>query len=66
MRCVGAEDPPCKRCRNSNLECIMEKPGRPTGDGFGEEYVLACYSRQLTYKVESGLSSHRSPASRTL
>ncbi|WVQ71655.1 hypothetical protein IAR50_001195 [Cryptococcus sp. DSM 104548] len=37
MRCVGAEDPPCKRCRNSGLDCIMEKPGKSTsgGDGAG-------------------------------
>lgn len=39
MRCVGAEEPPCKRCRNSGLECVMEKPGKPTGDGTGEEFV---------------------------
>ena len=37
MRCVGAEDPPCKRCRNAGLECVMEKPGRSANDGVGEE-----------------------------
>jgi hypothetical protein len=37
MRCVGAEDPPCKRCRNGGLDCVMEKPGRPGGDGIGDE-----------------------------
>ncbi|ODO03333.1 hypothetical protein L198_02178 [Cryptococcus wingfieldii CBS 7118] len=35
MRCVGAEDPPCKRCRNSGLDCIMEKPGKSTSSGDG-------------------------------
>ena len=39
MRCVGAEDPPCKRCRNANLECVMEKPGRGALEGVGEESV---------------------------
>ncbi|WVR05190.1 hypothetical protein IAU60_002202 [Kwoniella sp. DSM 27419] len=42
MRCVGAEDPPCKRCRNGGLECIMEKPGRGTSGGeahVGEDRI---------------------------
>ena len=35
MRCIGAEDPPCRRCVNSGLECVMEKPksANPTGEG---------------------------------
>lgn len=37
MRCVGAEDPPCKRCRNGGLECVMEKPGRSANENVGEE-----------------------------
>lgn len=28
MRCEGADNPPCKRCRNGNLECLFEKPSR--------------------------------------
>ncbi|KAF5323314.1 hypothetical protein D9611_005748 [Ephemerocybe angulata] len=28
MRCEGAENPPCKRCRNTGLECLFEKPSR--------------------------------------
>ncbi|KAG6854238.1 hypothetical protein C0991_009256 [Blastosporella zonata] len=28
MRCEGADNPPCKRCRNTNLECLFEKPSR--------------------------------------
>lgn len=39
MRCVGAEDPPCKRCRNASLECVMEKPGRSSNEGGGDESV---------------------------
>lgn len=35
MRCVGAEDPPCKRCRTSGLSCVMEKPGRGGGGSLG-------------------------------
>lgn len=38
MRCVGAEDPPCKRCRTGNLECVMEKPSKGGGSGeIGDE-----------------------------
>lgn len=28
MRCEGADNPPCKRCRNANLDCLFEKPSR--------------------------------------
>ncbi|ESK98052.1 hypothetical protein Moror_488 [Moniliophthora roreri MCA 2997] len=28
MRCEGAENPPCRRCRNTGLECLFEKPSR--------------------------------------
>lgn len=38
MRCIGAEDPPCKRCRNSGLDCVMEKPGKQSNEQ-GEEWV---------------------------
>ncbi|EIW69439.1 hypothetical protein TREMEDRAFT_73857 [Tremella mesenterica DSM 1558] len=46
MRCVGAEDPPCKRCRNSGLECVMEKPGRNAGDSSSDDRI-----RSLENKV---------------
>ncbi|WWC89988.1 uncharacterized protein L201_004918 [Kwoniella dendrophila CBS 6074] len=41
MRCVGADDPPCKRCRNGGLECVMEKPGKSGGGdgGIGEDRI---------------------------
>lgn len=56
MRCVGADEPPCKRCRNSGLECIMEKPGKSTSggeSGVGEEYVesLIVYPQNLTVVI---------------
>lgn len=41
MRCEGAENPPCKRCKNAGLECMFEKPSREaslTGEA-GLEYV---------------------------
>ena len=41
MRCEGAENPPCRRCRNTGLECLFEKPSREatlTGEA-GLEYV---------------------------
>ncbi|KAJ7275211.1 hypothetical protein B0H12DRAFT_1086259 [Mycena haematopus] len=28
MRCEGADNPPCRRCRNTGLECLFEKPSR--------------------------------------
>ncbi|KAK7468717.1 hypothetical protein VKT23_003220 [Stygiomarasmius scandens] len=28
MRCEGADNPPCKRCRNTGLDCLFEKPSR--------------------------------------
>ena len=41
MRCEGAENPPCRRCRHAGLECLFEKPTREaslTGEA-GLEYV---------------------------
>ncbi|KAI6095508.1 hypothetical protein EDD16DRAFT_1678199 [Pisolithus croceorrhizus] len=28
MRCEGADNPPCRRCRNAGLDCLFEKPSR--------------------------------------
>jgi hypothetical protein len=28
MKCEGADNPPCKRCRNGGLDCLIEKPSR--------------------------------------
>ncbi|EJU00144.1 hypothetical protein DACRYDRAFT_117704 [Dacryopinax primogenitus] len=28
MRCEGADNPPCKRCRHANIPCMFEKPMR--------------------------------------
>ncbi|KAF9020303.1 hypothetical protein BDZ89DRAFT_1138725 [Hymenopellis radicata] len=28
MKCEGADNPPCRRCRNTGLECLFEKPSR--------------------------------------
>ena len=41
MRCEGADNPPCRRCRHAGLECLFEKPSREatlTGEA-GLEYV---------------------------
>jgi len=27
MKCEGAEDPPCERCRKSGRECVLPSPG---------------------------------------
>ena len=52
MRCEGAENPPCRRCRHAGLECLFEKPTREaslTGEA-GLEYVPfhPIYPPQLT------------------
>lgn len=44
MRCEGAENPPCRRCRHAGLECLFEKPTREaslTGEA-GLECVIRC------------------------
>jgi len=44
MRCEGADNPPCRRCRNTGLDCLFEKPSREatlTGEA-GLEYVIRC------------------------
>ncbi|KAA1467894.1 hypothetical protein DENSPDRAFT_833050 [Dentipellis sp. KUC8613] len=28
MRCEGADNPPCRRCKHAGLECLFEKPSR--------------------------------------
>ena len=46
MRCEGAENPPCRRCRHAGLECLFEKPTREaslTGEA-GLESVPASLS----------------------
>ncbi|ADV20422.1 Hypothetical protein CGB_B4500C [Cryptococcus gattii WM276] len=75
MRCVGADEPPCKRCRNSGLECIMEKPGKSTsgGDsGVGEDRIRSLESQvssiqstlsDLVTTLRAGISSGASNAS---
>ncbi|KZO92820.1 hypothetical protein CALVIDRAFT_503961, partial [Calocera viscosa TUFC12733] len=45
MRCEGAENPPCKRCRHANIPCMFEKPIREQqGDVQSIECVLFCPS----------------------
>ncbi|KAL1405753.1 hypothetical protein Q8F55_007426 [Vanrija albida] len=40
IRCVGAEDPPCERCRVAGQTCVLERPARAGGDAV-EERVSA-------------------------
>lgn len=45
MRCEGADNPPCRRCRNTGLECLFEKPSREatlTGEA-GLEFVFPLF-----------------------
>ena len=48
MRCEGADNPPCRRCRNTGLECLFEKPSREatlTGEAGLESvslFLLVC------------------------
>ncbi|KAK8869752.1 hypothetical protein IAR55_000320 [Kwoniella newhampshirensis] len=75
MRCVGAEDPPCKRCRNAGLACVMEKPGRSTAGGdtpVGEDRIRSLENQvsaiqntltDLVTTLRAGMSSSASNGS---
>ncbi|OCF71780.1 hypothetical protein I204_07843 [Kwoniella mangroviensis CBS 8886] len=74
MRCVGADDPPCKRCRNGGLECVMEKPGKASGGDahVGEDRIRSLESQvsaiqntltDLVTTLRAGMSSGASNAS---
>ncbi|WVQ78323.1 hypothetical protein IAT38_000408 [Cryptococcus sp. DSM 104549] len=75
MRCVGAEEPPCKRCKNGGLECVMEKPGRASGggdNGAGEDRIRSLESQvssiqntltELVTTLRAGMSSSASNGS---
>lgn len=59
MRCVGADDPPCKRCRVTGEDCVMEKPRKGTSSldaPAGDELVLpsiSCTGSQFSdYRIE--------------
>lgn len=46
MRCEGADNPPCRRCRNTGLDCLFEKPSREatlTGEAGLESVCLNFY-----------------------
>src|SRR6266508_1465 len=49
MRCEGADNPPCRRCRNTGLDCLFEKPSREatlTGEaGLEFVFVLSLLAR---------------------
>ena len=68
MRCEGAENPPCKRCRHNGLDCLFEKPTREaslTGEA-GLEYVHGAYLYHAT--VDSSIPDEYGvlrPTSRT-
>jgi hypothetical protein len=56
MRCEGAENPPCKRCRQQSLECLFEKPNREaslTGEA-GLECVLNLFPPFRVAFIELG------------
>ncbi|KAM6498448.1 hypothetical protein JOM56_006396, partial [Amanita muscaria] len=53
MRCEGADNPPCRRCRNTGLECLFEKPSREatlTGEA-GLERIRSLESHVNEIKV---------------
>lgn len=56
MRCEGADNPPCKRCRNAGLECLFEKPSREatlTGEA-GLERIRSLESHVSDIRVTQG------------
>ena len=65
MRCEGAENPPCRRCRHAGLECLFEKPQREaslTGEA-GLEYV-AFWAHRTAADVPQAHSESREPCRR--
>ncbi|KAH8119924.1 hypothetical protein DFH11DRAFT_1557314 [Phellopilus nigrolimitatus] len=63
MRCEGADQPPCRRCRHAGLECLFEKPSRePTLTGeAGLERIKAIESsvadlRQTQIAIHNSLA----------
>ncbi|KAF8349737.1 hypothetical protein F5887DRAFT_1059004 [Amanita rubescens] len=53
MRCEGADNPPCRRCRNTGLECLFEKPSREatlTGEA-GLERIRSLESHVADIKI---------------
>lgn len=53
MRCEGADNPPCRRCRTTGLECLFEKPSREatlTGEA-GLECVSPASNPSVTHAV---------------
>lgn len=59
MRCEGADNPPCRRCRNGGLECLFEKPSREatlTGEA-GLESVSSLVAL-VTLITDRGAQAH--------
>lgn len=52
MRCEGADNPPCRRCRHAGLECLFEKPTREatlTGEAGLESVDLTLWHITILY-----------------
>ncbi|KAH9056913.1 hypothetical protein EDB87DRAFT_1633199 [Lactarius vividus] len=66
MRCEGAENPPCKRCRQQSLECLFEKPNREAtlAGEAGLERIRSLESHNVLADIAAHLrvGSARSPS----
>ncbi|KAK4051002.1 hypothetical protein OIV83_003131 [Microbotryomycetes sp. JL201] len=60
MRCVGAEDPPCKRCRNSGQQCIFEESQRGRRSNRKTD-MMAKSLKRLESTLETVLKSISNP-----
>lgn len=47
MRCIGAEDPPCHRCKGQGIDCVFERRS---------DYILK--SAPLSASIRLQLTSH--------
>ncbi|KAM0790082.1 hypothetical protein ACM66B_005410 [Microbotryomycetes sp. NB124-2] len=60
MRCVGAEDPPCKRCRNGGHQCIFEESQRGRRSNRKTD-MMAKSLKRLESTLETVLKSISNP-----
>ncbi|KAK4050348.1 hypothetical protein OIO90_005141 [Microbotryomycetes sp. JL221] len=60
MRCVGAEDPPCKRCKNSGQQCIFEESQRGRRSNRKTD-MMAKSLKRLESTLETVLKSISNP-----
>lgn len=67
MRCEGADNPPCRRCKNTGLECLFEKPSREatlTGEAGLEYAASQTFQKLFLMKSNQADEESRGPRCR--